>query len=87
MQDRLFDEITRTIGNKTEPVTYQQLTGLKYMEMVIKESFRLYPPVPLIGRHLENDVVLGNQTKYENFWINKIELFIFIFRRRSCITS
>lgn len=60
IQDKLFQEIVTTIGtDKTATISYQQLSNLKYMEAVIKESFRLYPPVPFIGRYLEEDIVLG----------------------------
>lgn len=60
VQDRLFDEIVNVIGsNRTTPATFQHLSSLKYMEAVIKESLRMYAPVPFIGRYLDNDIVLG----------------------------
>lgn len=60
VQDKLFEEIRGVIGdNKDEPVTYRQLQELKYIELVIKESFRFYPPVPGIGRTLDEDIKLG----------------------------
>jgi len=35
------------------------LPKLKYLECCIKESMRLLPPVPLIGRQLEEDTAFG----------------------------
>lgn len=58
-QDKLYAEIISTVGKKNEQPTYQKLQSFKYMDMVIKESMRLYPPIPLIGRYMDQDLKLG----------------------------
>ncbi|KAH8287211.1 hypothetical protein KR054_004323 [Drosophila jambulina] len=57
VQQRLQQEIREVLGEDRErPVTLRDLGELKYMENVIKESLRLHPPVPMIGRWFAEDV-------------------------------
>lgn len=60
VQQKLVEELKHVIGTDiTHSATYQQLNELKYMDLVLKESFRLYSPVPNIGRFIEEDIKLG----------------------------
>ncbi|KAH8418307.1 hypothetical protein KR222_009568 [Zaprionus bogoriensis] len=62
IQERAFREVREVIGDdKSKSITMRDLGELKYLECVIKESLRLYPPVPMIGRHLDEDVVLDGK--------------------------
>ncbi|KAM8713349.1 hypothetical protein ACLKA7_013632 [Drosophila subpalustris] len=62
IQARAFQEVREVIGDdKSKPITMRDLGELKYLECVIKESLRLYPPVPMIGRQLTEDVVLDGK--------------------------
>lgn len=45
-------------GDSDRPLTNEDLPKLKYLDAVIKESLRLYPPVPVITRKVEEDVIL-----------------------------
>lgn len=59
VQEKLIAEIKEVIGEGNTPVTYRQLQNLRYMDCVIKESMRLYPPVPIMGRYFEEDTDLS----------------------------
>jgi cytochrome P450 len=37
----------------------EDLAKMKYLERVVKEAMRLYPPVSIIGRQLSEDVEIG----------------------------
>ncbi|XP_075156986.1 cytochrome P450 4d2-like [Haematobia irritans] len=62
VQKKLYAELNEIIGpDVTAPLTYTQLMDLKYMDKVIKESLRMYPPVAFIGRQLVHDIHVGEQ--------------------------
>lgn len=48
VERRLLDELDETLGG--DPPTVEQVRDLPYLETVVEESMRLYPPVPGIVR-------------------------------------
>jgi len=59
--DVLFKARLEVLEKITSPLTFDQLKELPFIEGLIKESLRLYPPVPAIGaRHVEKDTVVGD---------------------------
>lgn len=57
VQQKIYEEIVEKLGaDKTSSMSLRDLGELKYMECVIKEALRMYPPVPIIGRYFYEDV-------------------------------
>lgn len=61
----LYPEVQRKVTEELDeifaedinrPVTYDDTRNMKYLECVLKESQRLYPSVPIIGRKLSEDI-------------------------------
>lgn len=60
IQERVSREIDHVLGDGCEyEVTSDQVKKLKYLEAVIKESLRLYPPGPSFGRKMTENVKLN----------------------------
>ncbi|KAM5313037.1 cytochrome P450 4V2 isoform 1-T2 [Glossophaga mutica] len=55
VQKKLDKELDEVFGQSDRPATLEDLKKLKYLECVIKETIRLFPPVPFFARHLNED--------------------------------
>jgi cytochrome P450 family 3 subfamily A len=61
VQARLQQEIEECLGEA--PPTYDNVAGLQYLDMVLCESMRVYPPIPLhIGRWASRETTICGRT-------------------------
>lgn len=60
IETRLVQEVSQVLQGR--PATVADLPNLKYTEMVVKESLRLFPPVWVLGYDAIDDVEVGPYT-------------------------
>lgn len=75
IQQKVFEELSRTM---TKEMTLLDYNNFKYLECVIKETLRLYPPVPYISRVVIEDAKCGNLILPKN---TEISIHIFDIHR------
>jgi cytochrome P450 family 4 len=62
VQQKLCSELLALVqGDPLAKFTYDDLNQMKYLECVIKESLRMYPSVPIIGRIAREDIRLTSK--------------------------
>ena len=61
IQDKLREEINSILAKHNGEITYEAIQDMKYMDQVINESLRKYPPVALITRKCVKDYKVPGQ--------------------------
>lgn len=59
VQEKVWQEQYHIFGNSDREATFSDTIEMNYLERVILETLRLYPPVPIIARKINEDVKLG----------------------------
>ncbi|KAJ8715519.1 hypothetical protein PYW07_010001 [Mythimna separata] len=58
VQEKIYEEVMQVLGTDRD-VDKEDLRKLVYTEAVVKESLRLLPTVPIIGRYIDRDLKLS----------------------------
>ncbi|XP_023951594.1 cytochrome P450 4C1-like [Bicyclus anynana] len=58
IQQKVYEELKEVFGDSNRPLVKEDLPKLKYLERVVKESLRLFPPAPFIIRKVEKELTL-----------------------------
>uniref|UniRef100_T1KC28 Cytochrome P450 n=2 Tax=Tetranychus urticae TaxID=32264 RepID=T1KC28_TETUR len=61
-QEKIYEEISNNLDIDQDPETLEDINSLVYLDWCIKESMRLFPPIPLVTRTLEYAVETGKHT-------------------------
>lgn len=59
IQEKVVQELYEIFGDSDRPATFADTLEMKYLERCLMETLRLYPPVPIIARQLNQDLKLG----------------------------
>ncbi|XP_023209500.1 cytochrome P450 4C1-like [Centruroides sculpturatus] len=61
IQEKVYLELQEIFENDmNRDITIDDLTKMTYLECVIKESMRIYPPLPFIARKTPSEMKIGN---------------------------
>ncbi|XP_005093691.1 cytochrome P450 3A29 [Aplysia californica] len=61
IREKVMNELNEHIAEMAEP-TYEDCQKLKYIEALINETLRCYPPVHLLSRNVDSEVKIGSFT-------------------------
>ncbi|KDR13646.1 cytochrome P450 4C1-like [Zootermopsis nevadensis] len=62
VQEKVYEEMVQIFDGSNRSPTKQDLLEMKYLERVIKETLRLYPSGPTVGRKTRKDIQIGEYT-------------------------
>ncbi|XP_011881550.1 PREDICTED: cytochrome P450 4g15 [Vollenhovia emeryi] len=60
IQEKVIQELDDIFGDSDRPATFQDTLEMKYLERCLMETLRMYPPVPVIARKVNNDLKLAS---------------------------
>lgn len=73
VQAKVYDEIIAVTAGKA--ASFKDLNDLNYLELVIKETLRIYPSVPFIGRKIKEDTAISELSLHLK-WLKLLKSFV-----------
>nr|WIT94155.1 cytochrome P450 monooxygenase CYP4G341 [Euwallacea interjectus] len=62
IQDKVMQELNEIFQGSDRPATFADTLEMKYLERCLLETLRLFPPVPIIARQLQQEIKLASNT-------------------------
>ncbi|XP_072763359.1 cytochrome P450 4c21-like isoform X2 [Anoplolepis gracilipes] len=62
LAEKAYKELLEIYGTKTPkfaPIKYEDIQYMNFLDRFIKETMRIFPTIPIVGRHLTEDVKMG----------------------------
>lgn len=59
IQERLYEETAEIVSTENTSIEYEHLKQISYMDLIIKETLRLMPSIPIIGREAVKDTIVN----------------------------
>lgn len=66
IQEQFVNELKTVFTDQNEEVRYKHLQELSYLDRILKEVMRLFPPAPIIARCVRADIPINNCTIPKN---------------------
>lgn len=71
IQSRVYNEIIQETGKLSiDEINVNQISNLHYLDRVIRESLRMFPPVPFVSRETFGAIEFGKFFQQENNFSN-----------------
>lgn len=65
VQQKAYEEVLKVFEGCNNDVTFSDVNDLSYLELVLKETMRLFPAAPMVGRFTTGTVEMGKEaSKY-----------------------
>lgn len=66
VQEKVVVELKEVFGDADTAIDYNSLGKLPYLEMILKETMRLFPVVPVGARKSTSEFQIGEANNYAN---------------------
>lgn len=66
VQQKVFNELHEIFNGDDRPMTLKDIQKMTYLERVIKETVRLMPVVPYVGKFVSENINLGKFVPNDN---------------------